>query len=83
MYETSNWQLVSLIMRQVVEWEAARCCYACHPYEHATSLISTTWPGPITDPADVAAYRDAFSQLRKLAVTGPDAQAMLRQISLA
>lgn len=37
----------------------------------------------ITDPADVAAYRDAFSRLRKLAVTGPDAQAMLRQISLA
>ena len=37
----------------------------------------------ITDPADVAAYRDAFSRLRKLAVTGADAQAMLRQISLA
>jgi len=35
----------------------------------------------ITDPADVAAYKDAFSRLRKLAVTGEDAQALLRQIS--
>lgn len=34
----------------------------------------------ITDPADVAAYKDAFSRLRKLAVTGADAQALLRQI---
>ena len=37
----------------------------------------------ITDPADVAAYKDAFTRLRKLAVTGEDAQALLRQISLA
>ena len=35
----------------------------------------------ITDPADVAAYKDAFSRLRKLAVTGDDAQALLRQIA--
>ena len=36
----------------------------------------------ITDPADVAAYKDAFSRLRKLAVTGDDAQALLRRIAL-
>ncbi len=35
----------------------------------------------ITDPADVAAYRDAFDRLRKLAVTGEDAQTLLRQIA--
>jgi transcriptional regulator with XRE-family HTH domain len=35
----------------------------------------------ITDPADVAAYQDAFARLRKLAVTGEDAQALLRQIA--
>ncbi|HEX9529299.1 MAG TPA: DUF5753 domain-containing protein, partial [Streptosporangiaceae bacterium] len=34
----------------------------------------------ITDPADVATYRDAFAQLRRLAVTGADAQALLRRI---
>jgi transcriptional regulator with XRE-family HTH domain len=34
----------------------------------------------ITDPADVAAYRDVFARLRKLAVTGDDARALLRQI---
>ena len=34
----------------------------------------------ITDPADVAAYKDAFAQLRRLAVTGAEAQAVLRQI---
>jgi transcriptional regulator with XRE-family HTH domain len=35
----------------------------------------------ITDPADVATYKDAFARLRKLAVTGEDAQALLRQIA--
>jgi transcriptional regulator with XRE-family HTH domain len=34
----------------------------------------------ITDLADVAAYRDAFTQLRRLAITGGEAQALLRQI---
>jgi transcriptional regulator with XRE-family HTH domain len=34
----------------------------------------------ITDPADVAAYKDAFARLRELAVTGPDVQSLLRQI---
>ena len=28
----------------------------------------------ISDPADVATYKDTFAQLRKLAVTGADAQ---------
>ena len=37
----------------------------------------------ITDPADVAAYRDAFARLQRLAVTGAEAQALLRQIVLA
>jgi transcriptional regulator with XRE-family HTH domain len=37
----------------------------------------------ITDPADVAAYKDAFARLRKLAVTGEDAQALLRLIAQA
>jgi transcriptional regulator with XRE-family HTH domain len=34
----------------------------------------------ITDPADVAAYKDAFARLQELAVTGPDVQSLLRQI---
>ena len=34
----------------------------------------------ITDPADVGAYRDAFTQLRRLAITGAKAQALLGQI---
>ena len=37
----------------------------------------------ITDPADVAAYKDAFARLRKLAVMGEDAQNLLRQIAQA
>jgi transcriptional regulator with XRE-family HTH domain len=37
----------------------------------------------LTDPADVSAYRDAFADLRRIAVTGTDAQALLRQIVLA
>ena len=37
----------------------------------------------ITDPADVAAYKDAFARLRKLAVIGEDAQTLLRQIAQA
>ena len=37
----------------------------------------------LTDPADVSAYRDAFADLRRIAVTGADAQALLRQIVLA
>ena len=36
----------------------------------------------ITDPADVAAYKDAFARLRKLAVTGADAVEILRRIAL-
>jgi len=35
----------------------------------------------ITDPADVAVYRDAFTRLRKLAVTGEDGRALLRDIA--
>ena len=34
----------------------------------------------ITDPTDIAAYRDTFEQLRRLAVTGAEAHALLRQI---
>ena len=34
----------------------------------------------ITDPADVAAYKEVFARLRRLAVTGADTQALLRQI---
>lgn len=34
----------------------------------------------INDPADVTEYKDAFAWLRKLALTGEDAQALLRQI---
>jgi len=37
----------------------------------------------ITDPADVAAYKNAFAHLRQLAITGADAEALLRQIVLA
>ncbi len=37
----------------------------------------------ITDPADVAAYKDAFTRLRQLAVTGDEAQAILRRVGLA
>ena len=37
----------------------------------------------ITDPADVAAYKDAFARLRKLAVIGEDVQTLLRQIAQA
>jgi transcriptional regulator with XRE-family HTH domain len=37
----------------------------------------------ITDPADIAAYKDAFARLRKLAVMGEDAQTLLRQIAQA
>ncbi len=37
----------------------------------------------ITDPADVAVYKDAFARLRKLAVTGEDAQVLLRHIAQA
>ena len=33
----------------------------------------------ITDPAEIAAYKDAFTRLRQLAVTGADAQALLRR----
>ncbi len=35
----------------------------------------------ITDPAEVAAYKDAFSRLRKLAVTGAEAAELLRRIA--
>jgi transcriptional regulator with XRE-family HTH domain len=35
----------------------------------------------ITDPADIATYLDAFDRLRKLAVTGAEAQALLRHIA--
>jgi transcriptional regulator with XRE-family HTH domain len=35
----------------------------------------------ITDPADVAAYKDAFERLRKLAVTGAEAIKILRRIA--
>lgn len=34
----------------------------------------------ITDPADIAAYKDAFAQLRALAVTGDEASMLLRRI---
>jgi hypothetical protein len=34
----------------------------------------------ITNPADVAAYKEAFARLRQLAVIGADALAVLRQI---
>ena len=34
----------------------------------------------ITDPADVAVYKDTFARLQQLAVTGPDVQSLLRQI---
>ena len=34
----------------------------------------------ISDPADVATYKDTFARLRKLAVTGAKAEALLRQI---
>jgi transcriptional regulator with XRE-family HTH domain len=37
----------------------------------------------ITDSDDVAVYKDAFAQLREQAVTGTEAQAMLRQIVTA
>jgi hypothetical protein len=37
----------------------------------------------ITDPADIGVYRDAFTQLRRLAVTGAEAQALLGQIIAA
>lgn len=37
----------------------------------------------ISDPADVATYKDAFTRLRKLAVTGAEARALLRQIARA
>ena len=35
----------------------------------------------ITDPADVATYKDAFSRLRKLAATGAEAVEILRRIA--
>jgi len=35
----------------------------------------------ITDPADIDAYKDAFGRLRKIAATGADARALLRQIA--
>jgi hypothetical protein len=35
----------------------------------------------ITDPDDVAAYKESFARLRRLAITGTDAQALLRQIA--
>jgi transcriptional regulator with XRE-family HTH domain len=35
----------------------------------------------ISDPADVAVYEDAFAQLQKLAVTGDDAQTLLKRIA--
>ena len=34
----------------------------------------------IADPAEVAAYKKAFAQLRQLAVAGAEAQALLRRI---
>jgi transcriptional regulator with XRE-family HTH domain len=34
----------------------------------------------ITDPADVAVYKDAFAQLRSLAVAGDDARALLHRV---
>jgi hypothetical protein len=36
----------------------------------------------ITEPDEVAAYKEAFDRLRRLAVTGTDAQTLLRQIAL-
>jgi transcriptional regulator with XRE-family HTH domain len=47
------------------------------PVVHVETLTSGL---TITDPADVAAYRDAFTQLRRLAIVGTEAQALLRQI---
>ena len=47
------------------------------PVVHVETLTSGL---TITDPADVAAYRDAFAQLRRLAIAGTEAQALLRQI---
>jgi Domain of unknown function (DUF5753) len=53
-----------------------------HRWPDYTYLVATRTRGlTITDPADVAAYRDAFARLRKLAVTGDDARALLRQIA--
>ena len=48
--------------------------------EAAVHVETLTRGLTITDPADVAAYRDAFARLRKLAVTDDDARALLRQI---
>ena len=47
------------------------------PVVHVETLTSGL---TITDPADIAAYKDAFEQLRRLAVTGAEAHALLRQI---
>jgi transcriptional regulator with XRE-family HTH domain len=35
----------------------------------------------VTDPGDVTAYKEAFGRLQRLAVTGAEAQAVLRQIA--
>ena len=51
------------------------------PDDEAVVHVETLTRGlTITDPADVAVYKDAFGRLRKLAVTGEDAVAVLRQI---
>jgi transcriptional regulator with XRE-family HTH domain len=47
------------------------------PVVHVETLTSGQ---TIAEPAEVAAYKNAFAQLRQLAVTGADAQALLRRI---
>jgi hypothetical protein len=52
------------------------------PGDEAVVHVETLTRGlTITDPADVAVYKDTFSRLRKLAVTGVEAVEILRRIA--
>ena len=49
--------------------------------EDAVVHVETLTSGlTLTDPADVAVYKEAFARLRALAVTGDNAQALLRRV---
>ena len=50
---------------------------AADPVVHVETLASGL---TVTDPADVDTYQTVFRQLRQIAATGPEAQALIRRL---
>jgi transcriptional regulator with XRE-family HTH domain len=80
--ELSRWPNVRV---GVVPWTATTNLVALHGFQVYDERIVTvsvlTGSATITDPADVADYLDLFRKLHRLAVRGPELDALLRQLT--